>query len=139
MKKKLEQSFSRISPPEPSGDLMERIMAGISKEKKMMAIKRKIAVFSICSFASIAALIPVLSTAKNDIARSGLAEMLSLAFSDPAVIAGAWNQFAFSVLESLPAISISLALMAILVFAASIRYLAKNFRMAYLGPQLKYI
>jgi hypothetical protein len=62
----------------------------------------------------------------NDFTQSGFYEYLSLAFSTKGLLFSYWKEFAFSLAESLPTMSIVLSLALLFIFFLSLRYVMKQ-------------
>lgn len=92
---------------------------------------RRIAYFKLVSFsfvgiASLAGLVPMFKILINDFTQSGFYEYLSLAFSTKGFLFSYWKEFAFSLAESLPTMSIVLSLALLFIFFLSLRYVMKQ-------------
>ncbi len=96
-------------------------MIRIQQERRRRAI-----FFSLGAIASIIALVPAFKAFWTDITQSGLTQILSLIFSDFTTIAVWWKDFAFSVLEVLPVLSLAALLASLFVFLGSIKYLVRD-------------
>ena len=138
MRKDLEKLFERIERPEPGDFLLGRIMARVEREEKTRAIYRKIFIFSACAILSAVAFYPAAMALKADLNGSGFLEVVSVALSDRQAMAY-WKEMAFSILEALPAASISLSLLVFLALCASLKYLGENIKMAMGRPKLGYV
>lgn len=118
--------------PEMPPGLLDKVLCRIRREERVSALKR-ISVFSAGFFGSAVVLIPAFQAARADFVQSGFSHFISLIFSDPGIVVSFWNEFVFSILESLPVLSVIFLLVAIFVFLGSARMLAKN--MAFLNPK----
>jgi hypothetical protein len=123
-----QKLFSYISTQEPSQELLGKIMSRIEGERKMVAIKRKIIVFSVGLAGSILALVPAFKMVWDGISSSGFAQFLSLLFTDSEVVMAYWQSFAMTLLESLPMFSIILFLVIVFTLLGSARFLSKNIK-----------
>lgn len=111
----------------PEG-LLQRILMRLRFEERYLRLaKRNLAVFGMIAAGSIATFISAYREIAADMASSGLSGFLSLATSDTAIIVVLWREFAFSVLESLPIISIGATLAILLASLASLRMIATSF------------
>ncbi len=126
MKKDYEKLFTYLNRPEPSEGLFAKIMQQIYKEKNIMVIKRRLALFSFGVLGSVAAFYPVLNMVKIEMAESGFIKFVSLIFSDFRVIITYWQSFAFAVLESLPVLSVLLFFIVIFTFLGSLKFFIKD-------------
>ncbi|MDO8582162.1 MAG: hypothetical protein Q7S16_04800, partial [bacterium] len=77
------------------------------------------------------ALLPVFNMMRADMVQSGFAEFFSLLFSDIGMVAAYWQNFAFTLLESLPAVSIAAFLATVLVFLGSLRIITRDMKYIY--------
>ena len=114
--------------PEPPKELFDKIMSRIHREQKLGRIKQRIVIFSFGALVSLAAVFPAFQILKADLAASGFFTFSSLLFSDFAIVAAYWQNFALSLLETLPVMGLILFSAAILAFLGSIRFLTKNIR-----------
>ena len=124
MNEKLKKNFSEVKY-EPSQNLSSAIWRTLITRNERV-VRVKLFVFSIISLASGLGLIPVFKLLSNDLARSGFYQYLSLLFSSNGSIASYWQEFMFSIAESLPLASILFLLGLIFVFFLSLRYLIKQ-------------
>ena len=121
-----EKLFAHVAQAEPSSALAEKIMLRIRKEERSFAMRRAI-IFFIGVIGSLAAFIPAFSAMQADMARSGIVQFISLVFSDSGTVIAVWNDFAFSILEALPMMSIAVFLAVVFVLLGSLRSFALNF------------
>lgn len=112
--------------PKPPKSLFEKVMRRIREERKLLALKRKLIFLSIVFVGSIAALIPTFRMAQAEFAESGFATFFSLLFSDVGIIAAYWQNFALSLLETLPVTSLIIFLTVMLLFLESFKLLTNN-------------
>ncbi len=113
---------------EPPEGLLQRILLRLRiEEKRLRLAKRNFVVFGVVAVGSLVALIPAYQGLSADMADSGLLHLLSLVASDPAIITALWREFVFSILESLPIISMGATLAILLASLASLRMIAMNF------------
>lgn len=89
-------------------------------------IKIKLWAFSSLGFASVIGLIPVFKILLSDLAQSGFYEYASLAFSDTSLLLSAWRELAFSLIESLPIMSIIFTLTLLFSIFLSMKYTIKQ-------------
>ncbi len=115
----------RIELPE---GILERIMARIKAEQRLLTVKRRLTIFSIGLFGSAAAFIPVFKMAQLEISNSGFLQFFSLLFSDFGTVAAYWQSFTMLLLESLPAMSLAIFLAVIFIFFESLRFLARDIK-----------
>jgi ABC-type spermidine/putrescine transport system permease subunit I len=115
----------KIEAPE---GLLDKILARIHGEKRLLGVKRRLAVFSIGAAGSAAAFIPVFKMAQLEISNSGFLQFFSLLFSDFGAVAVYWHSFTLSLLETLPAMSLAVFLAITLLFLESLKFLAKDIK-----------
>jgi hypothetical protein len=114
---------------EPPIGLFEKVMDRISKERRILIIKRRIIVFSIVFVGSLFAFFPTLKMVSVELSSSGFNQFFSLIFSDFTVVMRYWQSFTLTLLETLPVISLVLFLTILLVFLESLKSLVKNIKM----------
>lgn len=136
MSKSYKKLFTYLNPPEPPGDLFKKIMHRIHEERRLLIIKRRLVIFSISLIGSIVAFIPAFQTVKTGFIESGFTEYLSLLFSDTGIVVTYWQNFTFSLLETLPIMSLVAFLITMLVFLESLKLLAKNIKNIFIPTQL---
>jgi hypothetical protein len=113
---------------EPPKDLFGRIMNRIRREQRLGRIKQRIVIFSVGAIASLAAVFPAFQMLKTELAASGFFTFSSLLFSDFAIVSAYWQNFALSLLESLPVMGLAAVLAAALAFFGSLKLLTGNIR-----------
>jgi hypothetical protein len=96
----------------------------ITREKRITRIK--LWSLSVILFVSTLGLIPAFQMLLNNLAHSGFYEYFSLIFSDGGSMMTYWKEFSFSLVESLPTLSIVLTLSVLFVCFLSLRYLIKQ-------------
>lgn len=136
MNKDFEKLFFYLEPPEPPQGLLNKILKRIKREKQLAGIKRRIAIFSFGVLGSAIAFVPVFAAVQAGMAHSGFVDFSSLIFSDFSTVIKLWNQFALSLLESLPVMSMAILLAVIFIFLASLKYLVKNITTFFSSSQL---
>jgi len=112
---------------EPSPELFLKIIKRIHKEERFLALKKIFGV-SLILLISIIAFIPATNFLISEIKNSGFLQFASLAFSDFDIVKTYWKNFAFTILETLPALSLALCLVILLTFLQSIKSLSKNIK-----------
>ncbi len=118
--------FAHIESPELPENLFGKIMQRINQERRLSVLKRKLAVISFMTTCSLAAFIPVFRMAQAEFSQSGFFQFFSLIFSDFGTIITQWQSFIFTLLESLPLVSITALLAVIFVFLLSLKILTRN-------------
>ncbi|HRY63002.1 MAG TPA: hypothetical protein P5267_00110 [Patescibacteria group bacterium] len=130
MEPSYQKLFKHLKPVEPSAGLLSVVMTRLEAEERraIARSRRRLFFASLFLLASLGALIPVFRVAYTDLAASGFFQYLSLLFSDFSIIASSWQSYAFSLLETLPVLSLTLCFGVIFIFLAALRFLARDFR-----------
>ncbi len=136
MRQDFEKLFSHLNPAEPPSGLFEKTMSRIREEQRVFAIKQRVAVFSVIMMASIAAFIPAFKLFQTDLSESGFLQFFSLALSDFGVVITYWHSFVMSLLETIPAVSLSMLLAVIFVFLGSFKLWIKDIKFIFIPKQL---
>jgi len=124
MNKNLREVFSRVNL-KPNAGLADNIWNSIVMREKRIA-KLKLGLFSLIGMLSLVGAVPVFKTLITDFTQSGFYEYFSLIFSDSGLILSIWREFVFSLIESLPVLSIILSLTLIFIFFLSLKYAMKQ-------------
>ncbi len=111
--------------------LFEKIMLGIGAEKNKIAIRRKIAVFSVILAGSFIGLFPAVKAVYSSLISSGFTQLFSLVFSDTAIVMSLWQNFALSLLETLPINGILITGFLGFIFFGSLKFLTNNLKNNY--------
>ena len=131
MRQDYEKLFSQLTPPEPSGDFLNRVMERLQREEKLITAKRRIVFFSLGFAGSLVALIPAFSSTQAEVAKTGFGQVLSLIFSDSGAVMSFFNQYLLSLLETLPVINIILLFAIILIILEFAKKLSQNVSFAF--------
>ncbi len=131
--------FSHIESPALPEGLFSKIMQRINQERRLSVLKRKLAVVSFMTTCSLVAFVPIFNMAQAEFSQSGFFQFFSLIFSDFGTIITQWQSFIFTLLESLPLISITALLAVIFVFLLSLKILTRNIQdiKVVLVPQIR--
>lgn len=108
--------------------LFEKIMIAIGAEKNKIAIKRKIVVFSVILVASFVGLVPAGKAVFSGFVNSGFTQLFSLIFSDTLAVMNLWQNFALSLLETLPIDGILITGVLVFLFFGSLKFLFNNLK-----------
>ncbi len=117
----------------PEG-LFDRIICRIREERRLLVFKRRLAFYSVGAIGSLIAFIPAFGAMWTELAQSGLAQFISLIFSDTRAVLAFWDVFTLSILESLPAFSIAVVFATLFIFLSSLKLLARDI-LAVLAPR----
>lgn len=126
MSKKIHQLFKNISEINPPEKLAGLILARIEKIRKQR-FWAKIATSALGAFASVSTTVYLFTIFEKSLLSSEFWSILSLAFSDASVIAVHYQEFLFSLLETLPAMTFAIMLIPIFTLLVSIYYTVEIF------------
>jgi hypothetical protein len=104
---------------QPNIGLSEAILGVIEKKKRFYALI-KLVIFSLTSIISLIGLYFIWQTEGAIIINSEAGQLLSLLFSDTAIVLSMWREYLLSLTESLPIVSIVLVSVFIWAFCASL-------------------
>jgi len=104
----------------PSPDLLDRVISRINYEHKLLLLKRKLLGYAASFALSLAAFIPLFIHFHQDVVQSDLLQFSSLIFSDFNSIFSNIGDFSLLMLESIPAASAALTLVALTAFVFSL-------------------
>lgn len=127
MTRKLSQIFKNIEQISPSSQLKERVFESIQVEKDRV-IKRELMISRFGLAGSVAVFLVAIFTLGGAILQSEFFNIISLAFSDISVVATHWQEFAYSMAESFPTISVVAILIPVLtaLWSLSLYFNFKN-------------
>jgi len=128
MRKDYEKLFSHLKSPEPPDGLFEKIMLRLHKERQLLTLKRRLTIFSVGLIGSAVAFIPAFKMVQAGFIESGFMDFFSLLFSDTGIVMAYWQNFALSLLETLPVLSLMALLATVLVFLESLKLLARDIK-----------
>ena len=106
-------------------DLLSKIISAIFWRQRVLA-SLKAAAFSVLSLGSLAVIFFATQEVIWQLGQSGIMNILSLLFSDLAVVLANWQSFVLSCLESFPVFPIVLTSGAALIFFVSLRIVVAN-------------
>ena len=110
---------------EPDTSLADGIWHAIVIRDKYMT-QIKLWAFTFMGLASLIGLVPAFKELLSDFTQSGFYEYFSLLFSDGGSMLSYWKEFVFSLVESLPTISIIFTLSLLFICFLSLRHLVKQ-------------
>jgi hypothetical protein len=115
MSEKLSQIFKKISEIEPPLGLERAILERIDLEKnKKLRLELVFSKMGIC--ASLIGFLYVVFALGGALVSSEFASMLTLIFSDLTTVARNWNDYAFSLVETFPTLTIAIILIPLFIF-----------------------
>lgn len=119
-----------IDPPQ---GLRERILAHIERARRRRA-RVGLALQAALFFVSGALLVPLAQYAGQELYASGFYEFVSLLFStDRAAVLASWQEFLYSLVESLPSLAILMLLCASVILVWSLRHALRSSRVAFMS------
>lgn len=119
MTEKLKNAFKAISDINPSSGLEGRVLARIEAEIGRAARRKRL--FSWIGFgASFATAVVAIVYAGSALVQSEFWSLSSLLFTDAGVVLADWQTFGLSLLETLPAVSLTLLLVPVTVLFLSL-------------------
>jgi hypothetical protein len=124
MKPNLKDIFQKAKY-EPDVNLAFSVWQTLMMQEKR-ADKFKLWSFSFIGILSFVTLIPTLEQLFSDLTHSGFYEYFSLIFSDGGAMLSHWKEFYFSLVESLPIMSIIFTLSVLFVCFLSLKYVFKQ-------------
>lgn len=106
-------------------DLFGKVMSRIEREKNSQALRRRfiLAVASFLPFLFIA--LPAWRSFQINIIQSGFNEYLALLFYDFKIVLANWQDFSLSLLESLPVVSMVVALAVLLGLSLTLKFVIR--------------
>jgi len=136
MKKNYKQLFERLQSFEPPKALHANILARINVARTRAA-RIKSVLFGLTTVLSFAALIPAFTYLAQQFQQSGLYQYLSLIFSDGEVVLSYWQDYALSIVESIPFTEIIVFMTVLFVLLGSAKLVVKNIRIVF--PRILFI
>lgn len=118
--------FSRLDRVKPPIGLLPAVRSRLQQEQRAwIRHKRRAGIFSVLGiFLSLAVLVFAVASLEASLSDSGFWTFLSLLFSDFAVVAAYWQSFVWSLVESLPLLTLAVFFGAAFILAESIRVLS---------------
>lgn len=117
-------------PPAPSGQLLDRILVRIAKEKRKAAIL-KLVYSSVGTLTAAICFVIVSNFLRSELSASGFMEYLHILFSDPGMAFLYWRDFMLFALEYFPVSAAVLFLLDLLAFLGLTRVMLKNTKLAF--------
>jgi hypothetical protein len=126
----LQKNFSNLTVHRPPRDLLVKIMAKIAQRQRKMAIWN-FAVSGVVFVVTLVVLVPAFVAVHSAMTQSGSYQFMSLLFSNFSEVAASWQDFMFSLLESLPILGIAALLMTILFLLGSLRFINRDVKILF--------
>jgi len=134
MDQKLEQLFKNISQINPPERLTGLVLARIEKIQKRR-FWTKIALSTLGAFVSAGVAVYFFIIFKESILFSEFWSILSLVFSDASVVATHYQEFFFSLLETLPSMTFAIILIPIFTLLLSIYFIFEAYNNKFNQPK----
>ncbi len=128
--KKAQQLHTYLCTVEPTPGLYQAIVLRIAAAKKHAARVRT-SLFGVLALVSGLALVPAVQYAGEQFYASGFYDYLTLIVSDRGFVIAYWQQFALSLVESLPSLSLLLLLPLVFALVYSLRRVVQTGRVAF--------
>lgn len=130
MDQNYQKLFKYLKPNESAPGLLSVVMARLVVEERraIMRSRRHLFFASILLLSSLVALVPVFKTVYSDLITSGFVQYLSLISSDFSTVTASWQNYIFSLLETLPVFSLTLFLGVIFIFLGALRFFTSDIR-----------
>lgn len=112
--------------PEEESKLLMAVMQRIEREKALKKIRIRIALLLGWLLVSLGFFAAAFGAFYSRAAESGFITFLKLGFSDFAMVAGAWESYAYALLEALPSAGIALVVSSVLLILFSLKSLARG-------------
>ncbi|MCK9393906.1 MAG: hypothetical protein WCX30_03245 [Candidatus Paceibacterota bacterium] len=126
MEKEYKKLFTNMEDVEPSNKLFEKIMLRISREERMIVTKKRIAVFSVFLVISSGGFVYSFIATQNAFVSSGFVQFFSLIFSDFNIVVAYWQNFLFTLLESLPVFAVIISLVMFSIALGFLTFLIRD-------------
>jgi hypothetical protein len=120
--------------PEPPSGLLARILARISAERQLRAMRRSFTMALAILAGTTASLVPIWLWFWAGVTRSGFDQFVRLAVMDYRIFLANWQDFGLSLLESLPIFSTVALLATVLVMLLAVKYAVKNNKAVFPHP-----
>ena len=119
----VRENLKHIDVP---SDLLPKVMARLTAEQRLRTMRQRFAAAVASFIVGLALVVPVWHGFQLELAESGFTQYLSLVFSDFAAVAGQWQSYSLTLLESLPIVSttglLALALACLVAFKFTFTY-----------------
>lgn len=126
----LQKHFSKLETREVPKGLFDKIMAKIALKRRRRAIL-SFAFSSMMLVAGAVFMVPVLLDVHAAMIQSGTYQFVSLMFSNFSEVAASWQDYVFSLFESLPILSIAAFLATVLFVLASLRFISRDVKILF--------
>ena len=131
MAKDFKELFQLIPEEKPTEGLLSRIIAGIWDEKRLVAARKRLALFIFGAAGSLVAFIPVLRLTQLKLADTGFLRFISLTYSDFDAVTREWWSYLMALLEALPIVHLVGTLALVFVFLVCLKYLFRDLKLVH--------
>jgi hypothetical protein len=128
MKRQINKNFNNIPVIEPSAELFGKIILKIKEEKRISYAKKRLTIFSVILSVSSVLFFPVFKLTLSNIYSSGILQFVSLIFSDFETVSVYWKNYALSLLEIMPVMSMALFFGIVFAIFWSLRVATKDIK-----------
>ena len=101
--------------------LLGRVMQRIGAEQRLASLRKRFAAVAVVSLGVLVSVVPAWDSVQLALTQSGFSTYLGLAFSDPSVVATAWQDYSLSLLESFPMVEAAVFLGAAFTFLFALK------------------
>ncbi|MFA5012959.1 MAG: hypothetical protein WC520_00125 [Candidatus Paceibacterota bacterium] len=119
------KKYGNIEPP---AYLLDKVIARIDREERLLALKRRVFAFFVAIAGLIPALVYAFGSARSMFVESGFSEYSSLIFSDTSVVLSYWQSFFLTLLETFPIMETAIFLGAIFILLQLLKLTAKDIK-----------
>lgn len=136
MRQNIAQLFAEINPPEPPAGLFLRLMNRLEKEKQLRSIRRRLVLLAPILASAFIILVFMSQSVCASFYQTGFYQFSSLVFSDFSLVVVYWQNFALSLLETLPVTGLIAFLTVLLVFLSAFRLFVRDIKIIFTVKQL---
>jgi ABC-type phosphate/phosphonate transport system permease subunit len=131
-----DKLFATLELPAPRPELVRIVLARIAAERRQAAVRRVVA-FAAVSLGALSALVLSGRELLLEVSQSGFAQLSTLVLSDATLVASYWQDYVFSLLETLPALSAAVVLGTSLAMLAALGGLISSLTVILERPALR--
>jgi len=128
MENEYKKLLMNLKDANPSDELFEKIILRIGREERMQIAKKRVLFFSVFFIASFFGFIYSFIAVQAAFINSGFMEFFSLLFSDFGVVVACWQNFALTLLESLPVLALVVTLLMFSLVLGLFTFLMKDIK-----------
>jgi len=121
---------------DPSEGLFNRVATRLQDEERYLRIRSRFFVFFLLFVLSAVAIPFAVSAFSSSASASGFTTFVSLVTSDTGIVLEHWQEFGYSLLETLPILTLTFILGLSIILLSSLEYIRKEFRNVWKHLQL---